>query len=124
MTFRINMFNSIHISFLSPNTNTGPLRNHSKQTQLKENKKSQQKSIYSKRRQKSQQKSIYLKKRKTPPKVSWQKGKKNSEKNKHKKELKTRLEANKKHIKNLSDKKLTNDQINLLSKGLNTFPHP
>ena len=45
-------------------------------------------------------------------------------KTKHKKELKTRLDANKKHIKNLSDKKLTNDQINLLVKGLKYIPTP
>ena len=87
MTFRINMLNSIHVSFLSPNTNTGPLRNHSKQTQLKENQKSQQKSIYPKRRQKSQQKSIHSKKRKTPPKVSSTKRRKQLRKNKVKVQL-------------------------------------
>ena len=56
-------------------------------------------------------------KAKTPPKVSSTKRRKERRKTKHKKELKTRLDANKKHIKNLSDKKLTNDQINLLAKG-------
>ena len=40
------------------------------------------------------------------------------------KQSKTRLEANKKHIKNLSDKELTNDQINLLAKGLKFIPTP
>ena len=34
------------------------------------------------------------------------------------------LEANKKHIKNLSNKELTNDQINLASKGLKFIPTP
>ena len=34
------------------------------------------------------------------------------------------LEANKKHIKNLSNKELTNDQINLVSKGLKFIPTP
>ena len=32
--------------------------------------------------------------------------------------------ANKKHIKNLSNKELTNDQINLLTKGLKLIPTP
>ena len=55
---------------------------------------------------KSQQKSIHLKKtQKRHPRSAQQKGEKNAEK------------PNKKHIKNLSDKKLTNDQINLLAKG-------
>ena len=125
MTFRINMLNSIHVSFLSPSTNMGPLRNHSKQTQLKENQKSQQKSLYSKRRQKKPTKINSLKeKTKTPPKVSSTKRWKERRKTKHQKELKTRLEANKKHIKNLSDKKLTNDQINLLAKGLKYISTP
>ena len=119
------MLNSIHVSFLSTNTNAGPLRNHSKQTQLKENQQSQQKSVYSKRRQKSQQKSNHLKKRqKRHPRSDQQKGEKNAEKTKHKKELKTRLEANKNHIENFSDKKLTNDQINILAKGLKYIPTP
>ena len=43
---------------------------------------------------------------------------------KHKKELNTRLEKNKKHIKTLSDKELTNDQINLLGRGLKYILHP
>ena len=34
------------------------------------------------------------------------------------------LEANKKHIKNLSNKDLTNDQISLVSKGLKFIPTP
>ena len=34
------------------------------------------------------------------------------------------IEANKKHIKNLSNKELTNDQINLLAKGLKFIPTP
>ena len=99
------MLNSIHVSFLSPNTNRGPLRNYSKQTQLKENQKSQQKE-------------------KRHPRSAQQKGEKNSEETKTIKELKTRLETNKKHIKNLSDRKLINDQINLLAKGLKYFPTP
>ena len=109
MTFRINLLDSIHVSFVSPNTNTGPLRNHPKQTKLKEN-------------QESQQKSIHLK-TKTPPKVSSTKRGKEGRKTKQK-NLKTPLEANKKHRKNLSDKKLTNDQINLLAKGLKYIPTP
>ena len=43
---------------------------------------------------------------------------------KHKKQLHERLEANKKHIKNLSNKELTNDEINLISKGLKFIPTP
>ena len=35
-----------------------------------------------------------------------------------------KLEANKTHIKNLSNKELTNDQINLLAKGLKFIPTP
>ena len=63
------------------NTNTGPLKAHLKQTRLKENQKSQQKSIYSKRRQKSQQKSIHLKKRqKRHLRSAQQKGEKNADK--------------------------------------------
>ena len=68
MAFRINMLNSIHVSFLGPNTNTGPLRNHQKQTQLKENQKSQQKSIHLKKRQKRH------------PRSAQQKGEKKAEK--------------------------------------------
>ena len=34
------------------------------------------------------------------------------------------IEANKKHIKNHSNKELTNDQINLLAKGLKSIPTP
>jgi len=34
------------------------------------------------------------------------------------------LEANKKHIKNLSNKELTNDQTSLVSKGLRFIPTP
>ena len=45
-------------------------------------------------------------------------------KTKHEKELNTRLETNKKHIKNLSDKVLTNEQISLLGKGLKFIPTP
>ena len=37
---------------------------------------------------------------------------------------KAQLEANKKHIKNLSNKQLTEDQINLLGKGLKFIPTP
>ena len=33
-------------------------------------------------------------------------------------------EANKRHIKNLSNVELTNDQINLLAKGLRVIPTP
>ena len=62
-------------------------------------------------------------KTKTPPKVSSTKRRKEGRKTKRK-NLKTPLEANKKHIKNLSDKKLTNDQINLLAKGLKYIPTP
>ena len=62
-------------------------------------------------------------KTKTPPKVSSTKWRKERRKTKEKK-LKTPLEANIKHIKNLSDKKLTNDQINLLAKGLKYIPTP
>ena len=62
------MLNSIHVSFLSANTNTGALRNHQKQTQLKENQKSQQKSINLKERQKRH------------PRSGQQKGKKKAEK--------------------------------------------
>ena len=43
---------------------------------------------------------------------------------KHEKELNTRLETNKKHIKNLSDKVLTNEQSSLLGKGLKFIPTP
>ena len=91
--------------------NTGPIRNHPKQTRLKENQKSQQKSIHLKKRQK------------TPPKVSPTKRRKEGRKTKQK-NLKTPLEANKRHIKNLSDKKLTNEQINLLAKRLKYIPTP
>ena len=37
---------------------------------------------------------------------------------------KAHLEVNKKHIKNLSNKQLTEDQINLLGKGLKFLPTP
>ena len=43
---------------------------------------------------------------------------------KNKKQLNAQLEANEKHIKNLSNQKLTNDQINLLAKGLKFVPCP
>ena len=104
------MLNSIHVSFLSPNTNTGPLRNHPKQTQLKENQKSQQKSIHLKKRQKRH------------PRSAQQKGEKKAEK--PNKKIKNAFRGKQKHIKNLSDKKLTNDQINLLAKGLKYIPTP
>ena len=42
----------------------------------------------------------------------------------NKKQLHERLEANKKHIKNLSKKELTNNEINLLVKGLKFIPTP
>ena len=71
---------------------------------------------------KSHQKSIHLKKRQKRHLRT--KMRKERRKTKHKKELKTRLEANKKHIKNLSDKKLTNDQVNSLAKGLKYIPTP
>ena len=47
-----------------------------------------------------------------------------TKKKKHKKQLNAQLEANEKHIKNLSNKELTNDQINLLAKGLKYIPCP
>ena len=62
------MLNSLLVSFLSPNTNTGPLRKNPKQTQLKENQKSQQKSIHLKKRQKRH------------PRSAQQKGEKKAEK--------------------------------------------
>ena len=43
---------------------------------------------------------------------------------KNKKQLNAQLEANEKHIKNLSNQELTNDQINLLAKGLKFVPCP
>ena len=43
---------------------------------------------------------------------------------KNKKQLNAQLEANEKHIKNLSNQKLTKDQINLLAKGLKFVPCP
>ena len=43
---------------------------------------------------------------------------------KNQKQLNAQLEANEKHIKNLSNQKLTNDQINLLAKGLKFVPCP
>ena len=43
---------------------------------------------------------------------------------KNKQQLHERSEANKKHIKNLSNKELTNDEINLLAKGLKFIPTP
>ena len=43
---------------------------------------------------------------------------------KHKKQLHERLEATKKHIKNVSNKELTNDEINLPAKGLKFIPIP
>ena len=39
-------------------------------------------------------------------------------------QLKVQIEANRKHIKNLSNKELSNDQINLLAKGLKFIPTP
>ena len=43
---------------------------------------------------------------------------------KNKKQLHEPSEANKKHIKNLSNKELTNDEISLLAKGLKFIPTP
>ena len=43
---------------------------------------------------------------------------------KNKKQLNAQLEANEKHIKNLSNQELTKDQINLLAKGLKFVPCP
>ena len=43
-------------------------------------------------------------------------------KNKRTRRNKAQLEANKKHIKNLSNKQLTESQINLLAKGLKFIP--
>ena len=43
---------------------------------------------------------------------------------KNKRNINARLEKNKTHIKNLSNKDLTNDQINLLAKGLKFIPTP
>ena len=43
---------------------------------------------------------------------------------KNKKQLNAQLEANEKHIKNLSNQELTNDQINLLAKRLKFVPCP
>ena len=40
------------------------------------------------------------------------------------KQINAQLEANEKHIKNLSNQELTNDQINLLAKGLKFVPCP
>ena len=57
-------------------------------------------------------------KTKTPPKVSSTKRRKEGRKTKQQ-NFKTPLETNKKHIKNL-----TNDQINLLAKGLKYIPTP
>ena len=45
-------------------------------------------------------------------------------KTKYKKEFNTYLETNKKPIKNLPDKVLTNEQINLLGKDLKFIPNP
>ena len=42
----------------------------------------------------------------------------------HQKRSDITIEANKKHIKNLSNKEHTNDHINLLAKGLNFIPIP
>ena len=106
MTFRINMLNSIHVSFL---------RNTKKPSKAN--------SIKGKSKKPTKINSL-KEKTKTPPKVSSTKRRKERRKTKQKKNLKTRLEANKKHIKNLSDKKLTNDQINLLAKGLKYIPTP
>ena len=39
-------------------------------------------------------------------------------------QLNIQIEANRKHIKNLSNKELSNDQINLLAKGLKFIPTP
>ena len=43
---------------------------------------------------------------------------------KNKQQLHERSEANKKHIKNLSNKELTNDEINLLAKGAEIYSYP
>ena len=47
-----------------------------------------------------------------------------SSRKRNKKQLHERLEAYKKHIKKLSNKELTNDEINLLVKGLKFIPTP
>ena len=47
-----------------------------------------------------------------------------SSRKRKKKQLHERLEAYKKHIKNLSDKELTNDEINLLVQGIKFIPTP
>ena len=47
-----------------------------------------------------------------------------SSRKRNKKQCHERLEAYKKHIKNLSNKELTNDEINLLVKGLKYIPTP
>ena len=52
------------------------------------------------------------------------KKRKERKKIKQQKRSNIKIEANKKHIKNLSDKELTNDQINLLAKGLKFIPTP
>ena len=39
-------------------------------------------------------------------------------------QLNIQIDANKKHIKNLSNIELSNDQINLLAKGLKFIPTP
>ena len=52
------------------------------------------------------------------------KKRKERKKIKRKNQLNIQIEANKKHIKNLSNKKLSNDQINLLAKGLKFIPTP
>lgn len=52
------------------------------------------------------------------------KKRKERKKIKHQKESKIQTEANKKHIENLSNKELADDQINLPAKGLKIIPTP
>ena len=49
---------------------------------------------------------------------------KECKRNKHTKQFNARLEANKKHIKNLSNNSMTTEQINLLGRGLKFIPTP
>ena len=52
------------------------------------------------------------------------KKRKQRKRNNRTKHFNARLEANKKHIKNLSNKTMTTEQINLLGKGLKFIPTP
>ena len=52
------------------------------------------------------------------------KKRKESKRNKRTKQFNARLEANKKHIKNLSNNNMTTEQINLLGRGLKFIPTP